>query len=204
MQDEHGFIWLAMLDTIGEDLTGRKVLDAGCNQGGFLRLLADGHGIGGGWGYDPAGAAIEDARRLAGDRPLTFEVGDTVPAGWGGFDLAFSHEVLYLVRDLPGHAAAVFAALRPGGAYYAVMGVHDRSPMMVEWHAANAAQLDLPPLNDLDDVVGVFGAAGFRGALAELRFRFVPTSAHRASGRLLDWFDYYRRDKVLLRFTRPA
>jgi hypothetical protein len=35
MQDEHGFIWKAMLDTIGTDLAGRRALDAGCNRGGF-------------------------------------------------------------------------------------------------------------------------------------------------------------------------
>ena len=45
MQDEHGFIWDAMLDTIDVDLGGRRVLDAGCNRGGFLRLLADARGI---------------------------------------------------------------------------------------------------------------------------------------------------------------
>ena len=204
MQDEHGFIWLAMLETIAEDLRGQKVLDAGCNQGGFLRLLVDAHGIGQGWGYDPAAGAIDDARQLAGDRPLTFEVGDTVPAGWGGFGTAFSHEVLYLVRDLTGHAAAVFAALDPGASYYAVIGVHDGSPVMLEWHAANAKSLDLPPINNLDDIAGLFEASGFVVALAELRLRFVPASAHRASARLLDWFDYYRRDKVVLRFSRPA
>ncbi|HEX4670955.1 MAG TPA: hypothetical protein VH279_01745, partial [Solirubrobacteraceae bacterium] len=41
MQEEHGFVWEAMLDTIVVDLAGKRVLDAGCNQGGFLRLLAD-------------------------------------------------------------------------------------------------------------------------------------------------------------------
>src|SRR2546429_121417 len=66
MQDEHGFIWRAMLDTIDVDLAGQRVLDAGCNRGGFLRLLADRNGIAEGFGYDPAAGAIEDARRLAG------------------------------------------------------------------------------------------------------------------------------------------
>src|SRR5690606_13099138 len=70
MQDEHGFIWLAMLDTIDVDLAGTRVLDAGCNRGGVLRLLADTRGIAEGLGYDPAAGAIDDARRLAGDRPL--------------------------------------------------------------------------------------------------------------------------------------
>jgi len=30
MQDEHGFIWRSMLDTIDFDLPGTRVLDAGC------------------------------------------------------------------------------------------------------------------------------------------------------------------------------
>ena len=63
MQDEHGFLWKAMLDTIDTELTGRRVLDAGCNRGGFLRLLVDTAGIAEGDGYDPASGAITDARR---------------------------------------------------------------------------------------------------------------------------------------------
>ena len=94
MQLEHGFIWRAMLDTIDVDLAGKRVLDAGCNRGGFLRQLVDQSEIAEGFGYDPASGAIEDARRLAGRRPLHFEAADTVPSGWNGFDAAFSHEVL--------------------------------------------------------------------------------------------------------------
>ncbi|MGO9696993.1 MAG: hypothetical protein ACLPYO_25315, partial [Mycobacterium sp.] len=70
MQDEHRFAWKAMLDTIDVDLAGTRVLDVGCNRGGFLRLLADDCRIKEGFGYDPAAGAIEDARRLAGTRPL--------------------------------------------------------------------------------------------------------------------------------------
>ncbi len=206
MQDEHGFIWLAMLDTIAPelDLAGKRVLDAGCNRGGFLRLLVDRCHIREGWGYDPAAQAIEDARKLSADRPLTFEASDTVPAGWAGFDAAFSHEVLYLVRDMSRHAQAMFPALEPGASYYAVMGVHAGSALMREWHAANAAEIGIPPLYDVDDVVDVFEDAGFETAVANLAFRFVPARAHGAAGRLTDWLAYYRNDKLLLRFTRPG
>jgi SAM-dependent methyltransferase len=207
MQEEHGFIWRAMLDTIDTDLTGRKVLDAGCNRGGFLRLLADQSGIAAGYGYDPASGAIEDARRLAGDRPLQFETAETVPAGWTDFDVAFSHEVLYLLPDLRSHAAALLAALKPGAPYFAVMGVHAGSPLMSAWHAGRAAELGLPRLYELDEVVDAFEDTGFDAAVAQLRLRFVPVSAHRHEPGprrdLLDWLDYYSRDKVLLRFTRP-
>lgn len=206
MQDDHAFIWRAMLDTIDIDLAGKRVLDAGCNRGGFLRLLADRCGIVEGFGYDPASGAIEDARRLAGQRPLQFEVMDTVPVGWRDFDAAFSHEVLYLLHDLPAHARATLGALVPGGVYYAVMGVHAASPLMAEWHRANVEELHLPELYDIDEVVAVFAAAGFDAAAARLPVGFVPATGDRHSRRagLLDWLDYYSDQKVLLRFSRAT
>jgi SAM-dependent methyltransferase len=204
MQGEHAFIWTAMLDTIDIDLAGKRVLDAGCNRGGFLRLLADRLGIAEGFGYDPASGAIEDARRLAGHRPLHFEAADTVPAGWHGFDAAFSHEMLYLLDDLSGHARSIFGALAPGGVYYAVMGVHSGSPLMAEWHRANVDELELPELYDIDEVIAAFTAAGFHAAAARLAFRFVPAAGHghHDRGRLVDWLDYYYDQKLLLRFSR--
>ena len=206
MQEDHAFIWAAMLDTIDVQLAGRRVLDAGCNRGGFLRLLADACGISEGFGYDPAAGAIEDARRITGPRRLHFEVADTVPPGWHDFDVAFSHEVLYLLPDLPGHARAMSQALAPGGVYYAVMGVHASSPMMAEWHRDNAGTMQLPPLRDVDDVIGVFEAEGFDAAASRLAVRFIPAAGHghRERGRLPDWLDYYYDQKLMLRFRRGA
>jgi SAM-dependent methyltransferase len=169
-------------------------------------LLADRCGIAEGFGYDPAAGAIDDARRLAGSRLLRFETADTVPVGWNGFDVAFSHEVLYLLHDLPAHAEAIFRALTPGGVYFAVIGVHAASPLMAKWHAANAEELRLPELYDIDDVITVFQAAGFDGAASRLAMRFVPAVGHaqHGPGCLLDWLRYYYDEKLLLRFSRAA
>ncbi|HET7523615.1 MAG TPA: class I SAM-dependent methyltransferase [Acidimicrobiales bacterium] len=207
MQDEHGFIWQAMLNTVDTDLPGKKVLDAGCNRGGFLRMLVDTSGIGEGFGYDPAAAAVEDACHLAGGRPLTFEVGSTVPPGWADFDVAFSHEVLYLIRDLAEHATALFEALRPGSPYFAVMGMHSGSALMRRWHEEHQAELNLPSMYDLDAVAATFEGVGFDVSVARLKLGFVPASAHRGDDEhradLLEWLDYYSADKVLFRFARP-
>lgn len=206
MQDAHLFAWQATLDTIDTDLTGKRVLDAGCNRGGFLRLLVDQCGIGEGFGYDPASGAIEDARHLAELRPLHFEAATTVPVNWTGFDVAFSYEVLYLLDDLPTHARAVFNALTPGSIYYTVLSVHAGSPLMAKWHADHAEELHLPALYDIDDVVADFHAAGFSAAASRLAVGFVPAIGHGPNDhdRLLDRLDYYHRDKVLLRFAKPA
>jgi SAM-dependent methyltransferase len=200
MQAEHGFMWRALLDTVDVDVRGKRALDAGCNQGGFLRLLCDEGGIASGYGYDPAAGAIADARRLAGARPLTFEVGESVPAGWNAFDVAFSHEVLYLLEDLTPHAFAIRNALGPGGVYYAVMGVHADAPTMVDWHARNAERLHLPPLHALDDVIASFTEVGFEAAVARLNVRFIPASSHATS--FPAGLDYFYDHKVVLRFAR--
>jgi len=215
MQDAHGFVWQAMVATVDVDLAGKRVLDAGCNRGGFLCLLSDTCGIAEGRGYDPASAAIDDARRLAQRRPLTFAVADTVPAGWGGFDVAFSHEVLYLIHDLSAHADAIYESLAPGGSYYPVIGVHTGSPLMSAWHRAHADELHLPKLYTIDEVAGTFGAAGFEVAGARLKIGFVPawghTSAERAGAspagaapELLRWIEYYNDHKLFMRCTRPS
>ena len=191
-----------MLDTIDVDLGGRRVLDAGCNQGGFLRLLADRCDIDEGFGYDPAAGAIADARTLAGDRRLHFEASSSVPEAWTGLDVAFSHEVLYLLPDLSPHAAAIHDCLRPGGVYFAVMGVHTGSPWMVEWHAANREELALPPLYDVDDVIDVFEQAGFEASVARLMIRFVPMEGQRDDRRSLEQLQYYWDHKLLFSFAR--
>jgi SAM-dependent methyltransferase len=207
MQDAHGFVWKAMLETIDVDLAGKRVLDAGCNRGGFLRLLSDACAIAEGRGYDPASGAIADARTLAGDRPLHFEAGESVPEDWRDFDVAFSHEVLYLIHDLPAHAHEIFDALAPGGSYYPVIGVHSESPLMTEWHRANVEELQLPKLYSIDEVAAVFGAAGFAVAAARLKIGFVPESGHHGHddpGSFWRRIEYYNEHKLLLRCTRPV
>jgi hypothetical protein len=86
------------------------------------------------------------------------------------------------------------------------MGVHSASPLMADWHRANADELHLPKLYDIDEVIAAFTAAGFDAAAARLAVRFVPTAGHghHDRGRLLDWLDYYHDQKLLLRFSRDA
>jgi SAM-dependent methyltransferase len=215
MQDAHQFVWEAMLESVDVPVAQKRILDVGCNRGGFLRYLADSFHIGEGFGYDPAAGAIQDARALAGGRPLTFEAAEGVPTAWGGFDVAFSHEVLYLLHDLKAHASALFEALVPGGVYFAVMGVHSASPMIAEWHQDNRESLSMPALYNLDDVAETFGDAGFNVALGRLPIRFMPATGHTTASRgavlhdaarqdLLGWLEYYYEHKVIWRFRRPA
>lgn len=202
MEDEHLFVWRAMLDTVDIELPGTRVLDVGCSRGGLLRLLVDEADVDQGYGYDPAAGSISLAEEKCENRPLSFAVADSLPEGWTDFDVAFSHEVIYLLHDLQSHAADMRRALRPGGIYYAVMGTHDRNPLMPAWHRSLSRKLDMPPIYSLDDVVSAFTDAGFESHLSRLRFRFIPTVGHSGDGELYTWIEYYRRYKLMFRFLK--
>lgn len=202
MEDEHPFVWQAMLETVDVELVGTRVLDVGCSRGGFLRLLVDDAGIEQGYGYDPAAGSVSAAEERCEDRPLKFAVADSLPDGWKDFDVAFSHEVLYLLHDLQAHAADIRRALRPGGIYYAVMGTHDRNPLMPGWHRSYSRKISMPPIYSLDDVVRAFNDAGFDSRLSRLRWHFIPTAGHTGDGELDTWMEYYHRYKVMFRFVK--
>ena len=112
----HAPIWRRMIDvSVPHDLHASTVLDYGCNQGGFLRLLYDRHPCRGAVGIDIARESVARAELLKGQRPVEYKVADNATGLERVFDFAFSHEVIYLLPDIAAHARDIRAALRPGG-----------------------------------------------------------------------------------------
>ena len=61
----HAPIWRRMVDvSVPHDLSASTVLDYGCNQGGFLRLLYDSHPFKAAVGIDIEDPAIDFDRRV--------------------------------------------------------------------------------------------------------------------------------------------
>ena len=162
-------------------------------------------GIAEGFGYDPAAGAIEDARRLAGDRPLHFEAASTVPDAWSGLDVAFSHEMLYLLSDLtaarsrhpPAPCAPAACTSRSWVCTPAARRWSSGTPPNHEelgCHRSTTSTTSSPPSR----------RAGFDASASRLAIRFVPTKGHghQHEGRLLDALAYYYDQKLMLRFAR--
>ncbi len=204
----HAPIWRRMVDvSVPHDLSASTVLDYGCNQGGFLRLLYDRHPYKAAVGIDIARESVARAELLKGHRPIDYMVADRATNAGRIFDHAFSHEVIYLLPDLARHAADLKAVLRPGGAYVAAMGCHTDSAVWPRWRALIAETSSIPIYDhSLEDVARAFSGAGFSVSVRPLALdAFMPVTLGSAYfPKITDQLHYYSDDKVLFRFVRQG
>src|SRR3954469_23614718 len=74
----HAPIWRRMINvSLPQDLQGSTILDYGCNQGGFLRMLFDRHPFKAATGIDIARESVARAELLKGHRPIEYKVADS-------------------------------------------------------------------------------------------------------------------------------
>lgn len=202
----HAPIWRRMIDVAAPtDLSRSTVLDYGCNQGGFLRLLYDRHPFRSAIGIDIARESVARAELLKGHRPIDYRLGDQAAALGQTFDLAFSHEVIYLLPDVAAHARDTKTALRPGGAYVAAMGCHTDSSLWPRWRALIAESSSIPIYDhSLEEVSKAFTETGFSVSVRPLALdAFMPFTIGSAYfPKVVDQLRYYSSDKVVFRFVR--
>lgn len=208
MAEEHTWIWREMIEALGAaDLSQARVLDVGCNQGGFLRLLYDLRPFVAGVGVDLAKQAVAFAETHKGERPIRYLATSRLAEAGSEFDLAFSHEVIYLIEDLADHAAQIADVLKPGSSYYAVTCCHSDSPLWAQWRPQVEEFSNLPvPDHSVGDIAGAFRNAGFEVSVSRfLAGAFLPLPE--PGGYLpsdVDRIELYTQWKLLFRFTRPA
>ena len=202
----HAPIWRRMADvSVPHDISTSTVLDYGCNQGGFLRLLYDSHSFQRAVGIDIARESVARAELLKGHRPIEYKVADTAASLGRTFDYAFSHEVIYLLPDLAAHARDIRAALQPGASYVAAMGCHTDSSVWPRWRKLIAETSSIPLYDhSLEDVSKAFAEAGFTVSVRPLALNaFMQVTIGSAYfPKVVDQLRYYTTDKVLFRFVR--
>ena len=202
----HAPIWRRMADvSVPHDISTSTVLDYGCNQGGFLRLLYDTHPFKSAVGIDIARESVARAELLKGHRPIEYKVADTAASLGRTFDYAFSHEVIYLLPDLAAHARDIRAALQPGASYVAAMGCHTDSSVWPRWRKLISETSSIPLYDhSLEDVSKAFAEAGFTVSVRPLALNaFMQVTIGSAYfPKVVDQLRYYTTDKVLFRFVR--
>lgn len=164
MEQGHLPSWEAMIALIQEpDLSRAEVLDFGCNRGGMLRTLMKRKPFRRGLGVDIATEPLKIAQDIA-DRnhlPLTYAPIDVLRGMTESFDLALSHEVLYLLPDIQAHARQIAELLKPGGVYYAAIGEYEESPYWARWKKLLEDMSSVPPVGwSLKAICSAFHEAG--------------------------------------------
>ena len=100
---------LALVD----ELAPARVLDVGCGEGRFCRML-EARGIAT-TGIDPVTGLIAQARALHADGDYHIATAETMKVDQGGYDMAVCYLSLIDMPDLDAALARIVAAIRPGG-----------------------------------------------------------------------------------------
>ena len=206
MNDDHLDLWLRMIRMCREkDLSSKKVLDFGCNQGGFLKTLYKKNPFEKAIGVDIAESSIEAATLNLEGEPIDYVHTAFLKNYEDYFDIAYSHEVLYLLPNLNEHAQQIKSCLKDDGVYYAVIGCHIDNPLWPQWHKIISDYSNVPVQNySLDDYAQAFFKEGVSVSalpfsmddFIELKPRneYFPT--------VMDSLDYYTRHKIFFRFQK--
>lgn len=119
-ENERGFFnaWYERPETLrlAGDVTGLRVLDAGCGSGPLTAALLE-RGAGSATGFDSSAAMVALARRRLGD-DADLHVADLaapLPFDDDAFDLATASLVLHYLRDWSGALAELHRVVVPGG-----------------------------------------------------------------------------------------
>jgi SAM-dependent methyltransferase len=210
MQQSHVPKWRAMISAIIEPKRPDEVvLDYGCNLGGFLKLLHEERGFSLGVGVDTGRNLVNTARQARGTCPIEFHEIEYDKAVFlqnspSMFDLAFSHEVLHLVRDIHEHAELIHAVLKADGSYYAVRSFS--KPEVWQRHKETLKKKGLQPFYlSPDDIVDAFESKGFDVQARLLPFNwFTPCDRKKRDEYfgLMGMLEHYSQRKVLYRFAK--
>lgn len=206
MGDSHVVSWQAIIDNIVEpDLSGVDILDFGCNQGKFLRQLYAQKPFNSGTGIDLAADTVAAAQSRITNEPIFYEVSGNPAELSKTFDLAFSHEVLYLLPDLDAHAANMRKSLNDNGAYYIALGAHTDNPLWPRWYDIVKEFSPVSPQNySTEDIAAAFARNGFMVSAQKMPCRgfLAYNPASRYYAHFYEKLTYYFENFVLFRMQK--
>jgi SAM-dependent methyltransferase len=209
MNHDHFHLWKEMIQQIEmPSLQDKKVLDYGCNQGGFLNLLYAEKPFAEGYGVDIASFSVAHANKHKNPHaPLTYGSVESLAAKENYFDVAFSHEVIYLLDDLDAHAKVMAKTLKEGGIYYAAIGCHTDNPLWDEWVKVISAYSNLEVNNySLNDYADAFFDNGFSVSARPYQIQgFIPIKRKSSYfPKISDSLHYHSFVKTLFRFEKKG
>lgn len=212
--DSNHVFWISMIkesQKILQPNSGKSVLDFGCGNGKFLQLFDLMDNLKDGLGLELDNELIKTANKNNQNNSIDYKVyRNRILDNYNEyFDVVYSQEVLYTLKDLKNHAEEIFNSLKKGGFYFATMGSHIQNPLWSKRRELIRAEEKYYAYDySLDEVANIFYEVGFRVGLKRLPLEYfmiydkLLTSTF--SNSLLDLVETTEENKMLFSFWKPT
>lgn len=209
--------WISMikesLKVIPKNQTG-TILDFGCGDGKFLHLYKMINNFKEGYGVELDGTLIEEANSIKTSDMHYFKYSKEFFDNKNEFfDVVYSQEVLYTIKDLKTHAKEIFDILKPDSYYFATMGSHIQNPLWALRRQEIRKDYDNGESHyyaydySLDEVASIFYEVGFEVGLKRLPLDYFmvyhPKLTRDFSNSFYDLTKTAEEEKMLFLFWKP-
>lgn len=201
--------WISMIrvsQLIIPQNTSKVVLDFGCGDGKFLPLFNLMDNLKKGVGVEIDANLVCSGKSNDCDKIKTLHY-DELKQYENYFDVVYSQEVLYTLKDLTHHAKEIFNCMKSGSYYFSTMGSHIQNPLWAHRRALIKNEESYPVFDySIEDVANIFFNAGFEVGLKRLPVDYFviydPKLTKKFSKSYLDLVDSTHENKMLFLFYK--
>ena len=185
----------------------KKVLDFGCGDGGFLQLFASVDKLKNGLGLELDKKLIKVANKQNNNSLIKYKTyGYTLKQNY--FDVAFSQEVIYTIKDLDRHAKEIFNSLKKGAYYFATIGSHIENPLWSKRRQLIRNEEEYYAYDyTIDEIADVFYKSGFQVGIKRLPVEYPilynPIITKEFSNTLQELVKTSYENKMIFSFWKP-
>lgn len=167
-QHKNLIFWVAMLNAVVDPVAkSHHILDFGCGQGVFLRLLYDYFPYETGFGIDVDQNCINYAKQQLSKQKKSYPIHYLTNDNFDFeiyqdyFDIIFCQEILWCNEDITEVAKTLYGLLKPNGQCYMTVGCHSENPMWIYRKNMMKEENIATYTHHLDEIAQIFSDVGF-------------------------------------------
>jgi len=192
----------------------RKIVDFGCGDGYFFNLFEMIDDFKEAIGIEIDDDLLEQAKNNEKDNVKFIKYDKSFfEKNRNRFDIVYSQEVLYTIKDLKHHAKEIFDILKSDGYYFATMGSHIQNPLWSHRRNIIRKEFDEGKCSyyaydySLDEVANIFHSVGFEVGLKRLPLEYFmvysPSLTREFSNSFYELVKTSEEHKMLFLFWKP-
>ena len=187
--------------------TKKNVLDFGCGDGGFLQLFSQLDKLKFGLGVELDSKLIKKAKKYNENTSIKYKLyKNNLKQDY--YDVVFSQEVIYTIKDLEFHAKEIFDSLKEGAYYFSTIGSHIDNPLWTKRRQLiRDEELYYAYDYSIEEIADIFYNVGFQVGLKRLPVEYPliyhPQKTKEFSNSLLDLINTSYENKMIFSFWKP-